>query len=184
MGIICNVIMLSFSLILQFLFFRIVFRFLVDIVILILRRQIDGGEVLLMQLYLFVINFCFNQVKIFLIEVYFLVIDFIKFLQIYIYRLIIGSFSVQVFVMIELSYVRLLGIDNFIYVAGRSFVVGSVQLIFFTGWMELEGIFQFVLINFFYQLDIGFKIKKTSRFDFEIVIDLVQYSLGLGFKVI
>lgn len=86
--------------------------------------------------------------------------------------------------MIELSYARLSGTDNSIHVLGRSFVVGSVQLTSSTGWMELEGILQSVLVNFFHQLDTGLKTKKTSRLDPEIAIDSAQYSLGLGPKAI
>uniref|UniRef100_K1RGY9 Cortactin-binding protein 2 n=1 Tax=Magallana gigas TaxID=29159 RepID=K1RGY9_MAGGI len=96
----------------------------------------------------------------------------------------LGSSSVQVPVMIELSYARLSGTDNSIHVPGRSFVVGSVQLTSSTGWMELEGILQSVLTNFFHQLDTGLKTKKTSRLDPEIASDSAQYSLGLGPKAI
>lgn len=105
-------------------------------------------------------------------------------MQIYIYRLITGSSSVQVPVMVELSYARLSGTDNSIHVPGRSFVVGSVQLTSSTGWMELEGILQSVLTNFFHQLDTGLKTKKTSRLDPEIASDSAQYNLGLGPKAI
>lgn len=108
----------------------------------------------------------------------------LEFLQIYIHHLITGSSSVQVPVMVELSYARLSGTDTSIHVPGRLFVVGSVQLTSSTGWMELEGILQSVLANFFLQLDTGLKTKKTSRLDPEITSDSAQYSLGLGPKAI
>lgn len=95
-----------------------------------------------------------------------------------------GSSCIQVPVVVELSYARLTGSDNPSNTPSRSFVVGSVQLTSKTGWMELEGVIQSVLVNFFNQLDTGLKTKKTSRLDPEITSDTMQYSLGLGLKAI
>nr|XP_022297732.1 cortactin-binding protein 2-like isoform X2 [Crassostrea virginica] len=96
----------------------------------------------------------------------------------------LGSSSVNVPVVVELSYARLTGADNPDTIPSRSFTVGSVQLTSDTGWMELEGLLQSMLSDFFHQLDTGLKTKKTSRLDPEIAIDSSQYSLGLSLKAI
>jgi hypothetical protein len=97
---------------------------------------------------------------------------------------ILGSSCIQVPVVVELSYARLTGADNPSNTPSQSFMVGSVQLTSKTGWMELEGVLQSVLVNFFNLLDTGLKTKKTSRLDPEITSDTAQYSLGLGLKAI
>lgn len=86
--------------------------------------------------------------------------------------------------VVELSYARLTGADNPDTIPSRFFTVGSVQLTCNTGWMELEGLLQSMLSDFFHQLDTGLKTKKTSRLDPEIAIDSSQYSLGLSLKAI